>query len=341
MTACALANGQPWVDEIIVRNWSALTRVLPPHWLPKHADGKFTRRESFKEYGCGHYGCVFETPDPDAVFKVTTDESEADFVALWGVLPRPPGVVTYHGIWDCAQKVKRLQANDQIVQRSVYVLVRESADDTATLGVDAEAFASEGQTGVPLLQFANALVHFKALASQLRSGIRVAEEQGDPDVIKRAVEWEARNGEIDPAKLWHDDGGLVFEEQDDGRNVIAHRKSDRSQRFFVLQRDLPKHRVLMIPLGQENGFLAAAMGRLLKAIARQMGTLPTGQLVGQALAHYLDQGLLLADVHTNNVGLTERTVRGQRAFEWVITDPGHVVRLREGLPRPRIPLLGS
>jgi hypothetical protein len=40
--------------------------------------------------------------------------------------------------------------------------------------------------------------------------------------------------------------------------------------------------------------------------------------VGEALAHYLENGILLADVHSNNLGLDSEG-------EVLITDPGHAV----------------
>lgn len=48
-------------------------------------------------------------------------------------------------------------------------------------------------------------------------------------------------------------------------------------------------------------------------------------LVGEALRDLLDQGILLADVHTGNVGLVKR--RGK--MQAVITDPGQVVFLTD------------
>jgi len=52
---------------------------------------------------------------------------------------------------------------------------------------------------------------------------------------------------------------------------------------------------------------------------------PEGYLVGQALDFYLERGLLLADVHANNVG--EVTRDGYHGPILVITDPGHLVRV--------------
>lgn len=45
--------------------------------------------------------------------------------------------------------------------------------------------------------------------------------------------------------------------------------------------------------------------------------------IGQALGFYMERGIVLADVHANNVGLRTGT------DTWVITDPGHAVPIHE------------
>lgn len=51
-------------------------------------------------------------------------------------------------------------------------------------------------------------------------------------------------------------------------------------------------------------------------------------LVGEALRHYLEEGILLADVHLNNIGWAP-VLEEEPSFEgWIITDPGHAVFLR-------------
>lgn len=45
--------------------------------------------------------------------------------------------------------------------------------------------------------------------------------------------------------------------------------------------------------------------------------------IGQALGFYLERGIVLADVHGNNVGLRTDT------DTWIITDPGHAVPIHE------------
>jgi len=52
--------------------------------------------------------------------------------------------------------------------------------------------------------------------------------------------------------------------------------------------------------------------------AQELTSNPILYRVGEALAHYLEEGLLLADVHANNIGLDDEG-------EAIITDPGHIV----------------
>lgn len=56
---------------------------------------------------------------------------------------------------------------------------------------------------------------------------------------------------------------------------------------------------------------------------------PMSQQVGAALAFYLDNDILLADVHPNNVGTVKRDDEYDEQTLWVITDPGHAVFLDE------------
>jgi hypothetical protein len=70
--------------------------------------------------------------------------------------------------------------------------------------------------------------------------------------------------------------------------------------------------------------VAAAL-RACEIISQNMGSTDKMSYVGKALEFYLDRGILLADVHHDNVGLVER----EDFYEpiWVITDPGHAVLL--------------
>jgi len=59
--------------------------------------------------------------------------------------------------------------------------------------------------------------------------------------------------------------------------------------------------------------------------ADEMRMTEAGLLIGGALRFYLSRGMLLADVHRNNIG--EVVPKGYSDWELVITDPGHMVPL--------------
>lgn len=54
---------------------------------------------------------------------------------------------------------------------------------------------------------------------------------------------------------------------------------------------------------------------------------PLGNYVGEAMAGCLISGLLLADVHTNNIGMPTGEVAEEIGETCIITDPGHAVAL--------------
>jgi hypothetical protein len=56
--------------------------------------------------------------------------------------------------------------------------------------------------------------------------------------------------------------------------------------------------------------------------ASEIANIERGSSVGAALCELIEQGIVLADVHLNNVGLVRRN-----DTDWTITDPGHAVFL--------------
>jgi len=69
-------------------------------------------------YGCGHYGCVYPTQNPEIVLKVTTDPTEAAFVQIAQTLGFPDGIVKYYRIEATAATYRG---------RTAYLIWRESA----------------------------------------------------------------------------------------------------------------------------------------------------------------------------------------------------------------------
>ena len=83
-------------------------------------------------------------------------------------------------------------------------------------------------------------------------------------------------------------------------------------------------RMKMIAYGHK-GPLAFELRRiLLEQLAMEMANTHAGSLIGEALGYYLEEGMLLADVHLGNIG--EAVPEGYDCWDLVITDPGHMVR---------------
>lgn len=58
-------------------------------------------------------------------------------------------------------------------------------------------------------------------------------------------------------------------------------------------------------------------------------------LIGEVLRNLLEQGIVLADVHLNNVG--QKQYEGYHSPVWIITDPGHALSLNPALQEIDIP----
>lgn len=89
---------------------------IQPDWRPT----------TLEPLGCGFYGCVYPTPAPDVVLKLTTDPSEAAFVTAAMRIHGdrfPPGIVHYY----------RIDATTSSHDgRGAYLIWREAADHVGT-----------------------------------------------------------------------------------------------------------------------------------------------------------------------------------------------------------------
>jgi hypothetical protein len=78
------------------------------------------------------------------------------------------------------------------------------------------------------------------------------------------------------------------------------------------------------------------------SIAEVMEHTAENSTIGEALAFYLEHGILLADVHANNVGVATRPPDDDyddyHAMN-VITDPGHMVPLQRRWLEIKVPSL--
>lgn len=104
-----LIPNPPWADRVLERNWEALRAFVGDDLLPVEQQTDTSTREWRELASCGHYGCVYSTHTPGVVFKLTSDLTEAEFVAYAMKLGEwPAGMVRYHqiaalGVWPSAR----------------------------------------------------------------------------------------------------------------------------------------------------------------------------------------------------------------------------------------------
>ncbi len=122
--AVLFENPVNWVNQILTRKWAALATRVNPSWLPVAVGGRTVKR--FQEHGCGSYGCVLPTAKPSIVLKLTTDVSEAAFVAyVLRSKEESDGLVRYFKILALADESHR--------NRPVFAIWREEANDVGTI----------------------------------------------------------------------------------------------------------------------------------------------------------------------------------------------------------------
>lgn len=278
--------------------WERVVAASPkPEWAPRLLPGK---KFSLEEYGCGHYGCVFPTSDPEVVCKLTSDPTEAFFVAAaMSIGTFPEGIVRYYGIYRIPGAMHK--------GRPLFVLWREEATEVGTAtrspysgGVirylPEEDRASAAYELRSKENLARNLSWFKDHAAAVRDTLNRAE---DPFAM------------VDEAKRLSDDWAwrYISDAESSGRPVP-----------FLRFRGAQKAALLLV---------------MLERRAVEMENEYLSDQVGSALKFYLDEGLLLADVHTGNIGL----VLGRVGKTPVITDPGHAVPLDRKWSNVQVPEL--
>jgi len=117
----------PWVDKALAKVLDRIESEVSPEWAPVPILNAPRGRKSFEEYGCGHYGCVMPTRTPGVVLKVTSDPSEAWFVAhvLRGQQDETEGLVRYFDVRTLPAEERR--------GRPVYAIWRSEAHEIGRL----------------------------------------------------------------------------------------------------------------------------------------------------------------------------------------------------------------
>lgn len=135
-----LPNAKPWIEKSLNNNWDALSDIVPPELMPSQERLLKSGRMTFaKEYGCGVYGCVLPTGKKDTVFKMTTDFTEASFVAaMLEAMPElPEGIVRYKAVVELPEK----KGKDK---EPIFAIWREEARDIGFLTGKGSSLSSQG-----------------------------------------------------------------------------------------------------------------------------------------------------------------------------------------------------
>lgn len=291
----------PWVDRNLRSAWERIAAQVPSTWLPRPIAGS----KSFEEFACGHYGCVMPTNEPGLVVKLTSDVSEAGFVSRAMTLPKTEGgLVEYRGIFALeGQKHKG---------RQLFVLWRSEAKD---IGIIMKVISSSPNAswlpGIGYGPYEYRVIREAAsYLKQFLDNSRIVREY----VVKRMP------STVEERRVFL---GALQKAYEQGEYHQAEKKNEYYRDVTVFE-----------PPSWQKGLqrVGSALNNCY-AITEHLENTPLIYLVGKALQHYMDNGILLADVHYNNIGRDDND-------EFVITDPGHAVEFdpRWAEP-PQVPVI--
>ena len=300
----------PWVDRVLTKHWRELEAkvgagMMPAlesggRYLPRSMGGRPSGKPSFKEFGCGHYGCVFPTmdtwrnhlagvDDPGVVCKVTSDESEQWFVrtCMEQKWEWPAGMVEYLSL---------AILDDSHLKRPVAVLWRREADRVGKL--KSYAFRDDGYDARQEVRLWRMLDLFKEAAGRVRE-----KSKERPEWVKAAAQNHSRWPNMGdwPVTWEHMESMATGNSQ--ARPLVSKIVGWRKAAQAV---EAQLQTCVMVAQWMENESAVSSY-------------------IGQAFAFYMSKGILLADVHAGNVGLVKP--EDFTSPVWTIVDPGHVVVL--------------
>jgi len=288
-------NPAAWADKILKKNHNLLLSNAPENELP---DGYVSSDP------CGHYGCVYKTNKEHVVFKVTSDITEIKFVEL--VLQmgeEPEGIVKYNRI---------LKFPGTYRGRPVYGIWREEAFDIGKIdNYDPEQRLMN-----------NMLMSFKQWADIAREAIKRSGYSND--FLGKVIKVLGRYEEQEKVTIQGNSVVISFGTREN--NV---RYSDWPEVSYIFSKGRYTSSGEVSKFSHIKGVDKAALAiKVCEKIAEDLAQKPEGNLIGDAFLFYLKQGILMADVHHQNIG---KVIREENYHEpvWVITDPGHVMNLGE------------
>lgn len=283
------AASPPWVTKAVSANFPTIQQgVADKSMLPlvdRGSKGTYKLRNVF---GCGHFGCVAETGNPDVVFKITSDPAEATFVASSIAMKDETfGVVRYYAI---------TQLLGSLRGRPIWAIWREAAFDVGEVLGYAAKKPSDGYERRSQAEAFRRIMSFKLVGNLLRETI--ARARSPEETLQKGFDaWKRNRFEIE------DVDHLIHGEYDSpGRDGISMARR-RYKGFEIV------------------GWCLEA----LQVVSQMMANEPFAAEVGSALEFYLDRGIVLADVHSGNIGRVNREDYTTPVV--VITDPGHMIAL--------------
>ena len=170
-----------WATEVLIDIYDSIAGGdVPAAWLPR-LDGMQRKGTTgvvahVHEYGCGQYGCVYPTLDPNIVLKVTADDTEAEFAAELSSLIERPVCVKYHLV------IKAEGAQDPRGS-DVYLLWRESADQVGKI-VD----VIDERHGIELGTHATILLNTQHQLAQ-NAYMAIYNHEDRSEILRMVAEW--------------------------------------------------------------------------------------------------------------------------------------------------------
>jgi hypothetical protein len=205
------ADNPLWATRALALDWAMLSDLVEdPAWMPAltkaHASRKGELVAQMETLGCGVYGCVLETGDPQVVLKLTTDDSEVAFATE--VLPGAPaeaqaGVVRY---------LESAPLHAQHKGHEVVALWRQSAEHVGKL-LDPKVTPSKGDR-----KALEALIHRQWSIAQV--GLRTIIEADDAgELYEEAM--DSRGAWTPPSDSGLDDVLGDLDDMDDDADRLA------------------------------------------------------------------------------------------------------------------------
>lgn len=274
-----------WADQVTQKFCDQISAAAKRYRLPRpQLDEKCVIPDAAL-LGEGAYGAVYDTDEPDCVFKITSDATEAHFVATALALRRdkgvdPPGMIDFRAVYALPHKSR----GDDI-----FLIWREKA---VTTGLPENAKSCAMSAFIDLLEnfyesgeYVNEYLYDKIFQEQL--------------ISKKDEYWK-----------WID-------QQVSDANDILNGK-------------------LKSPVRHRTD-IASAIADCYKISDEMMHIGQDAYYVADAIRTYLKSGILICDIHSENVGIVNRGRCNSK--QWVITDPGHVLILKRNLSDVPIPVL--